>query len=158
MRFVSAQMRANMPKVDVNRPGTSSRDAVIEMPDGDLSAGSPRGRAKSGGLNCCGSPKTKGESDYGYELEPVGNTRKLEISGKSRPAGGSVGIQGPKSHVVNMGGMSNDGFDSPDAGGASGDVNVKGPRMGMPGVSGGVSGGVTGSDVDIPYIVGVSVC
>ncbi|XP_031569257.1 neuroblast differentiation-associated protein AHNAK-like [Actinia tenebrosa] len=123
-----AEMRANMPSVDVNRPGTSS-DTVVEIPEGNVSASGPKVRGKSG-LNCCGKPKTKGESDYGYELEPVGHTRKLNISGKS---GGNVGVQGPKSHVINMeGGMGNDGFDGPVA----------------------CVGGVSGPDGQIPYIVG----
>lgn len=124
-------MRANMPSVDVNRPGTS-RDTVIDMPEGNLSASGPKVRGKSG-LNCCGKPKTKGDSEYGYELEPVGNTRKVEISGKS---GGNVGVQGPKSHTINMeGGRSNVGFDGPD----------------------GRIGGVSGPDGQLPYIVGVSI-
>lgn len=84
----------------------------LYAPKGDISAKGPEGRipggslepkAKKSGISCCGSPKTNGESDYGYELKTRGGD--IDASGK------------PKSHVIDMGGgvgFSNDGYEGPD--------------------------------------------
>jgi len=67
----------------------------ISEPHGKVSGGSLEPKAKSGGVNCCGSPKTKGESEYGYEMK-----------GKR-----------PDSHVVDIeggDGRFNAGYDGPD--------------------------------------------
>jgi len=163
----------------------------VDAPTANISAQGPRGtisgpsepKAKSG-CNCCGTPKTKGESNYGYELGPVGGSHNANISGK------------PKSHAIDMGGdggFSNNAFDGPEvrvhkdvdvkatAPGVkgpefevprlSGDTSIHGPSLQGPGISGKpkshtidmgggaeFSGGIDSdaSGTHIPYIVGVS--
>ncbi|XP_048586500.1 neuroblast differentiation-associated protein AHNAK [Nematostella vectensis] len=130
-------------KMKARAPSARLPETKINMPEGDAhisgpNASVPKASKAKGGMSCCSKPKTKGDMNYSYEMEPVEykgrDLKGPNISPRSHVIDIDGGVKTPEVELPVRQGIENAAFESPDLDASleGTDVDFRGPSFNGP--------------------------